>query len=112
MAVDATSIALRDELQNLSVVTPATVRSAIASLTPGILKVSQQISIIEQLLVAAEATEPNPAVYQKFEQLRQSAASLQNRQQKVAQEMSHLNTNLRQFQDMALDFIGAVAANE
>lgn len=102
------SIALRDELQSPSVVTPAQIRQNIGTLGGGLNRVSQQMAVLQQLLRAAEATETDPLIEQKFESLAGRFRALQKLHDKVDEELHVLARTMRALQIEVTDFIETV----
>lgn len=102
------SIALRNELGSPSVVSPAQVRQQIGTLGAGLNRVSQQMSVLQQLLRAAEATEDDPMVEQKFEGLAQRFRGLQKLHDKLDEDLHVLARTMRELQREVADFVAIV----
>lgn len=102
------SIALRDELATPSVVTPAQIRQNVGTLGAGLNRVSQQVSVLQQLLRAAEAVEDDPMVEQKFEGLARRFRGLQKLHDKVDEDLHNLARTMRELQREVASFVATV----
>jgi len=110
MPVHASTTALRDELRDPSVLSGQQFRAASRQFRPIIQRVSQQASVLQQLLVDVEEDETSPEVQAKLVAFDSALRSLQRRHDTAEKEYRQLAAALRQFRDLAQDLVQTIEA--
>lgn len=108
MSTHESTKALRDELRSPSVVSPAELREASRSFRPIMQKISQQASVLQQLVVMVEEDEPNPKVFDRLETMRQSLRALQRHHDKAEIAYSKLMQCVREFEALAQEIADTI----
>ena len=112
MTLEAATLALRAELQAPTVLTRADFRAASKIQRPVINRVSQQASVLQQILVGVEEDETNEAVQGKLESLRQTLRALQRNHDKAERAYATLSQAVKQFTDEAADIVATITREE
>lgn len=112
MPIHPSTRSLKAELQNPSVLTGAQFKGASKQFRPVIQRVSQQASVLQQLLVEVEEEETATEVRAKLVAFDSALRALQRRHDSAEQQYRQLSAALRQFWDMVQDLVETIEKAE
>lgn len=112
MPIHESTAALKAELKDPTVLTGAQFSNASKRFRPIIQRVSQQSSVLQQLLVDVEEDEDNPQVRAKLVAFDQALRALQRRHDTAEKEYRQLAAALRQFRGLAQDLVATIEKSE